>query len=57
MHGSSGYINSSKCLLVGGVGEGQMGSERDHYHCLSPIPNAPKSCEAYFKRDQLSLYK
>ena len=28
-HGSSGYLNSSKCLLVGGFGEEQTGGERE----------------------------
>lgn len=52
-HGSSGYINSSKCLLVGGAGgraDGQAReSRRRGQNSLSSIPNALKSYVKYMQ--------
>lgn len=62
-HGSSGYINSSKCLLVEGLGKnrwtGAEGSyeERKGHNCLSSIPRAPSCCVTDTETSQGDTFK
>lgn len=64
MHGSSGYINSSKCLPVGGLEGEQRDRERensvketDDNECSSSLPIAPKSCVIDRRPSEDETYK